>query len=73
MSTTLTSQPGEAEISDALGSQTTLDLDPGLSGDSYDSLIEEMLVGSPNTVARTEQIVKAVCAVAAGGAVMLVQ
>jgi len=69
----LTSQPAEADISDALGSQTTLDLDPGLSGDSYDSLIEEMLVGSPNTVARTEQIVKAVCAVATGGAVMLVQ
>ena len=69
----LTSQPVETEISDMLGSSATQDLDPGLSGDAYESLITEMLVGSPDTVARTEQIVKALCAVATGGAVMLVQ
>ncbi len=45
----------------------------------YDSLISEMLSCSPmpctpvDTVPRTAQIVKAVCAVATGGAVMLVQ
>jgi hypothetical protein len=70
----LPTQPDEASISDLLGSDAaSLDLDPALSGASYSSLIEEMLVGSPDTVARTEQIVKAVCAVATGGAVMLVQ
>jgi len=69
----LNSQPAELEVADLLSSPAAQDLDPALSGDSYDSLITEMLSDLDNTPARTEQIVKAVCAVATGGAVMLVQ
>ena len=69
----LNTQPVELEVADMLSSPLAQDLDPALAGDSYDSLITEMLSDLVNTPARTEQIVKAVCAVAAGGAVMLVQ
>jgi len=75
----LNTQPVELEVADLLSSPLTQDLDAALTGDSYDSLITEMLSCSPlpctpiDTVPRTAQIVKAVCAVATGGAVMLVQ
>ena len=79
----LITQPLELEIADLLSSPAAQDLDPALAGDSYDSLISEMLGCTPlspattctpiDTVPRTAQIVKAVCAVATGGAVMLVQ
>ena len=74
----LTSQPDEIEISDLLGSPSEQHLDDpaAASGDEYESLISQMLLGSTganDTTARTAQIVKAVCAVATGGAVMLVQ
>ena len=49
------------------------ELDQALSGDTYSSLITEMLSDGVITTSRTAQIVKAVCAVATGGAVMLVQ
>ena len=44
-----------------------------LEGRGYDSLITEMLSTNVDTTERTAQIVKAVCAAAVGGAVMLVQ
>ncbi len=71
----LNTQPLEAEVADLLSAPGLLsqDLDTALSGDAYSSLITEMLSDGVNTPARTEQIVKAVCAVATGGAVMLVQ
>ena len=69
----LITQPVELEVADLLSSPIAQDLDPALTGDSYDSLITEMLSDLVDTPARTEQIVKAACAVATGGAVMLVQ
>jgi hypothetical protein len=65
----LTSQPDQDEISNLLGSPLSQDLD----GQPYDSLITQMLSDNVDTPERTQQIVKAVCAVAVGGAVMLVQ
>ena len=69
----LITQPVELEVADLLSSPIARDLDPALTGDTYDSLITEMLSDLVDTPARTEQIVKAACAVATGGAVMLVQ
>jgi len=71
----LTSQPDESEIRDMLSATATQDLDPALSGDAYESLITEMTAcgGACDTIARTEQTVKAVCAATVGGAVMLIQ
>jgi len=71
----LTSQPDESEIRDMLSATATQDLDPVLSGDAYESLITEMTAcgGACDTVTRTEQTVKAVCAATVGGAVMLIQ
>jgi len=80
----LTTQPAEADIRDMLGATTSQDLDSALSGDAYDSLINQMVnkamcldgggsLVSCNTTTHTEQIVKAVCAAAVGGAVMLIQ
>ena len=71
----LTSQPDESEIRDMLGATSTQDLDPALNGDAYESLITEMTAcgGACDTVTRTEQTVKAVCAATVGGAVMLIQ
>ncbi len=76
----LTTQPDQTEISDLLGSTLQQDLDPALTGDAYDSLITQLLNGPcvapeciANSASRTRQIVKAVCAVATGGAVMLIQ
>ena len=84
VSNNLTSQPGEGDIRNLLGSAAAQDLDPVLGGDAYDSLISELIntctpvppattCTPEDTVARTAQIVKAVCAAATGGAVMLVQ
>ena len=83
-SNNLTSQPGEGEVRDLLGAGAAQDLDVSLGGDAYDSLVTELIntctpvppattCTPEDTVARTAQIVKAVCAAATGGAVMLVQ
>jgi hypothetical protein len=69
----LMSQPVELEVADLLSSPASQSLDTGQNIVAYDSLITEMLSDLVDTPARTEQIVKAVCAVATGGAVMLVQ
>jgi hypothetical protein len=79
----LNSQPAELEVADLLSSPASQNLDTGQNIVAYDSLISEMLSCTPvapattctpiDTVPRTAQIVKAVCAVATGGAVMLVQ
>jgi len=71
----LTSQPDETEIRNMLSATTAQDLDSVLFGDSYSSLMTEMQACLPgcDTTLRTEQIVKAVCAAAIGGAVMLIQ
>jgi hypothetical protein len=79
----LNSQPADLEVADLLSSPASQNLDTGQNIVAYDSLISEMLSCTPvapatactpiDTVPRTAQIVKAVCAVATGGAVMLVQ
>jgi hypothetical protein len=76
----LATQPDQDEISNLLGSTLLQDLDPALNNDDYESLITQLLNGPcvapecvANSASRTQQIVKAVCAVATGGAVMLVQ
>ena len=71
----LTIQPTETELRDTLGALTTQDLDAALSGDSYESLITQMTTcpSGCNTTTRTAEVVKAVCAAAVGGAVMLIQ
>ena len=80
----LSSQPAESDISDLLGAGASQDLDTGLNTVAYDSLITRLIntctpVGLATTcsledsIPRTAQIVKAVCAAAVGGAVMLVQ
>ena len=69
----LNTQPAELEVADLLSSPGSQNLDTGIRVVPYDSLITELLADLVNTPARTEQVVKAVCAVATGGAVMLVQ
>ena len=80
----LTSQPDQTEIGDTLGAGSAQDLDTGLNVVAYDSLITQLIntctpippaltCSLENTQARTAQIVKAVCAAATGGAVMVVQ
>jgi hypothetical protein len=79
----LMTQPLELEVADLLSSPASQNLDTGQNIVAYDSLISEMLSCTPvapattctpiDSVPRTAQIVKAVCAVAIGGAVMLVQ
>jgi hypothetical protein len=75
----LLSQPDRAEIMNALDSDVSQDLDAALSGDSYSSLIEQMVnncgASNPNcgSAARTAEIVKATCAAAIGSAIMLAQ
>ncbi|MCP4765969.1 MAG: LamG domain-containing protein [Gammaproteobacteria bacterium] len=80
----LTSQPDEIDISGLLGAGTSQNLDTGDNVVAYDSLITQLInTCTPvapattctleDTPARTVQIVKAVCATAVGGAVMLVQ
>ena len=70
----LTSQPVETEIRDMLGSTTGQNLD---GYGAYTSLIQQMITqcggATCGTAARTEEIVKATCAAAVGGAVMLIQ
>ncbi|MCP4490858.1 MAG: LamG domain-containing protein [Gammaproteobacteria bacterium] len=69
----LTTQPDETVLRDMLGIATGLELVPG--GDSFKGLMTEMLSCVPgcDTITRTEQIVKAVCASAVSSAVMLIQ
>ena len=69
----LDTQPLEAEINGMLGATTPQNLDTGTNVVQYQSLIAEMLSDGVDDTPRTAQIVKAVCAVATGGAVMLVQ
>ncbi|MDH3218185.1 MAG: LamG domain-containing protein [Gammaproteobacteria bacterium] len=81
----LTTQPDSVDVRGMLSSGATQDLDSALGGDAYESLVTEMLGCTPpplpavqecapdNSVNRTRQIVKAVCAAAVGSAVMLVQ
>ena len=85
----LTSQPDSVVIHDMLGSDQLQQLDATIANTGYTSLIDEMLSCKPpvtippdapittctpiNTQVRAAQIVKAVCAAAVGGAVMLVQ
>jgi len=80
----LTSQPGEADISGLLGAGAAQNLDTGINVVAYDSLITQLIntctpvapattCSLEDSIPRTAQIVKAVCAAAAGGAVMLVQ
>jgi hypothetical protein len=69
----LDTQPLQSEVADMLAGATPQNLDTGVNVIAYDSLITEMLSDGVDTTARTEQIIKAVCAVATGGAVMLVQ
>jgi hypothetical protein len=80
----LTSQPSAADIRDLLGAEAAQNLDTGFNLVAYDSLITQLInTCTPidpattctleNSVQRTAQVVKAVCAAAVGGAVMLVQ
>jgi hypothetical protein len=83
-SNNLGTQPGASDITNLLGAGASQSLDTGSSTVAYDSLITRLintctpaLPGGPcspeDTKARTAQIVKAVCAAATGGAVMVVQ
>ena len=74
----LLSQPDQSEVSDLLGGAAPAPLETGYP--AYNSLIDEVLAAPcnlpfcvANSASRTRQVVKAVCAVATGGAVMLVQ
>ena len=68
----LTSQPDQVEIDGLLGGETAQILEAGL--DPYDSLITKLINTAPDdSILRTAQIAKAVCASAIGGGVMLVQ
>ncbi|MEM7564060.1 MAG: LamG domain-containing protein, partial [Pseudomonadota bacterium] len=77
----LTSQPTESDLRDMFGSTAPVDLDTAsLPGVTYNSLIDHLIANCTpsasttcNASARTQQIVKAVCASAVGGAVTLVQ
>ena len=71
----LTIQPVETVLRDTIAATSTQDLDAGLSGDAYESLITQMTTcpGGCNTTVRTAEVVKAVCAAAVGSAVMLIQ
>ena len=83
----LTSQPDSVVIHDMLGSDQTQILDATIANTDYTSLIDQMLSCKPpkttpatttctppiSSIPRTAQIIKAVCAAAVGGAVMLVQ
>ncbi len=70
----LATQPDETEVRDMLGSTATQDLDAGLSGDSYESLITGMLQCTGcDTTKRTEDIVIATCAATLGSALTVIQ
>ncbi len=71
----LLTQPVESEIRNSIASAATQDLDPSLTGDSYSSLLTSMTQCLPgcNTQARTEEIVKAMCAATVGSAIMILQ
>jgi len=83
-SNNLTSHPDEVEIDNLLGAGVPQNLDTGIQSVAYDSLITQLintctplnpgdLCTPEDTIPRTAQIVKAVCASATGGAVMLAQ
>lgn len=74
----LLTQPDQGEASDLLGAAAPAPIEAGYP--AYNSLIDEVLAAPcnppfcvANSTSRTRQVVKAVCAVATGGAVMLVQ
>ncbi|VAW69827.1 FIG00702062: hypothetical protein [hydrothermal vent metagenome] len=71
----LATQPDETVIKDLLGSTAAQDLDAGLSGDSYESLITTMKQcgAACDTTKRTEDIVIATCAATLGSAMSLIQ
>jgi len=71
----LATQPDNVEVKDLLGSTASQDLDAGLTGDSYESLITTMTQcgGACDTVKRTEEIVIATCAATLGSAMILIQ
>ncbi|MGI9308058.1 MAG: LamG domain-containing protein [Gammaproteobacteria bacterium] len=80
----VTSQPATASMSGLLGSGTPQNLDTGLRVMPYDSLFTtlintftppegETICTPEDTIPRTAQIVKAICAATTGGAVMLAQ
>ena len=83
----LTSQPDAVIIHDMLGSDQPQELDAAITANTdYTSLIDQMLSCKPpvtippttsctpiNSIPRTAQIIKAVCAAAVGSAVMMVQ
>jgi len=71
----LATQPDNAEVKDLLGSTATQDLDAGLTGDSYESLISTMTQcgGACDTAKRTEEIAIATCAATLGSAMILIQ
>ncbi len=80
----LTTQPDEAELIGLFGADAQQTLDTGTNLELYDSLFTTMIntctpippattCTPEDTIPRTAQIVKAVCAAAVGGAVMLVQ
>jgi len=83
-SNNLSTQPDEIGTHALLGAGAAQDLDTGTNIIAYDSLISKLInTCTPvqpattctleDTIARTAQIVKAVCAAAIGGAVMVVQ
>jgi hypothetical protein len=74
----LLTQPDQGEVDDLLGAAAPAPIEAGYP--AYSSLIDEVLAAPcnapfcvANSASRTRQVVKAVCAVATGGAVMLVQ
>ncbi len=71
----LTTQPDESDLRDMLGTTTGLVLDAGVSSETFDGLMAEMLscLATCNNSIRTKEIVKAVCAATVGSAVMLIQ
>ena len=72
-SNNLNTQPVDTEVAGLMSGSGAQNLDTGTQVVTYQSLISEMLADPANTQVRGAQIIKAVCAVATGGAVMLVQ
>ncbi len=71
--TGIDTQPDAAELGDLLGGTGTQTLTTSQGSYDYNSLISQMVASGNNSTARTEQIVKAVCAAAVGSAAMLIQ
>jgi len=71
--TGVNTQPAASELADLLGGSGSQTLTTDNGSYSYSSLISQMVASGNNSTARTEQIVKAVCAAAVGSAAMLIQ